>query len=202
MFLYALRKVDSSREFFSKFWHSSSRIDETVSEKDGKNGNSNSKGNARDRGDFQGKHPRPRRPNDGKAHHGPRDGGSEGKRRVYPRPGRFSGPRMELRRNEFHVFVGSVEPFADDVIRNAFVLPAIDLLNQDKVDTIVFKAKGQAINVAVRAALLLQDVVGVMQKAIIISSEPSLPNKGKPEKDGDERHQRFISSMEISLKRF
>jgi len=109
---------------------------------------------------------------------------------------------MELRRNEFHVFVGVVEPFADDIIRNTFVLPAIDLLNQDKIDTVVFKAKGQAINVAVRAALLLQDVVGVMQKSISISSELGMPGNGKQEKDGDERRQRRISSMEISLKRF
>jgi len=109
---------------------------------------------------------------------------------------------MELWRNEFHVFVGNVEPFADDVIRNMFVLPAIDLLNQDKVDTIVFKAKGQAINVAVRAALLLQDVVGVMQKTISISSDTILPGRSKNEKAGDEGSKRRISSMEISLKRF
>ncbi|HME55203.1 MAG TPA: hypothetical protein VKM55_23550 [Candidatus Lokiarchaeia archaeon] len=173
-----------------------------MSEKNGKDGDSKSKGDARDRGDVRGKPPRPRRPSVGGPRRGPRDSGPGGKRRENPRQGHFPGPRMELRANEFHVFVGVVEPFADDVIRNAFVLPAIDLLNQDKVDTIVFKARGQAINVAVRAALLLQDVVGVMQKAITISSEPGLPNKSKGEREGEERRPRFISSMEISLKRF
>jgi DNA-binding protein len=106
---------------------------------------------------------------------------------------------MELWQNEFRVFVGAVEPFADDIIRNLYVLPAIDLLNQDKVDTIVFKAKGQAINVAVRAALLLQNVVGVMQKAISISSDTG---RSKSENAGDEGRPRRISTMEISLKRF
>jgi DNA-binding protein len=108
---------------------------------------------------------------------------------------------MERRGNEFHVFVSMVEIFADDVIRKQYVEPALDELNAG-IDRIIFKAKGQAINVAVRAALLLEAVMGVMQKRVSISSEPARPSRDRPDKDGGPRHDRLISAMEISMRRF
>nr|MDO8113485.1 hypothetical protein [Candidatus Sigynarchaeota archaeon] len=121
-------------------------------------------------------------------------------------PPRFSGPRTELRGKEFHVFIHMIDRFADDVIRNEFVQPAIEKLNMSNdVDCIVFKAKGQAINVAVRAATLLENVMGVMQKKIRISSEAGRPKASRDGKDrgnGEKDRDRMVSSIEISLKRF
>ncbi|MBN2151490.1 MAG: ribonuclease P subunit p25 family protein [Candidatus Lokiarchaeota archaeon] len=110
-------------------------------------------------------------------------------------------PRMEQRGDGFYVFVSAVEVFADDVIRKEYVEPALDKLNAG-IDLIVFKAKGQAINVAVRAALLLEAVMGVMQKHVTISSEPARPPRDRPDKDGGRDRDRLVSSMEISMRRF
>ncbi len=121
--------------------------------------------------------------------------------REYRGPPRQFGPRMERRGNEFHVFVSMVEFFADDVIRREYVEPALDELNAG-IDRIIFKARGQAINVAVRAALLLEAVMGVMKKQVSISSEPARPSRGRDGKDGGQKVDRLISSMEISMQRF
>jgi DNA-binding protein len=108
---------------------------------------------------------------------------------------------MEQRGNEFHVFVSMVEIFADDIIRKEYVEPCLDKLNAG-IDIIIFKAKGQAINVAVRAALLLEAVMGVMQKHVSISSEPARHPRDRQDKEDDQRHERLISAMEISMRRF
>ncbi|NMC07631.1 MAG: hypothetical protein GYA24_20625 [Candidatus Lokiarchaeota archaeon] len=97
-----------------------------------------------------------------------------------------------------------VEVFTDDVIRREYVDPALDELNAG-IDCIVFKAKGQAINVAVRAALLLESVMGVMQKHVSISSERARGSqvaRDHGEKAKAPGHDRLISAMEISLRRF
>jgi DNA-binding protein len=121
--------------------------------------------------------------------------------RGFRGPPRQFTPRMERRGNEFHVFVSMVEIFADDIIRKEYVGPALDMLNAG-IDCIVFKAKGQAINVAVRAALLLEAVMGVMQKHVSISSEPARPFNDRQGKDGSQKHDRLISAMVISMSRF
>jgi DNA-binding protein len=112
---------------------------------------------------------------------------------------------MEMRGNEFHVFVSNVDMFVDDVIRKEYVEPTIDRINAG-VDIIVFKAKGQAINVAVRAALLLEAVMGVMQKHISISCETARPFRDRrgtgADRPRDDQQDRLVSSMEISLRRF
>ena len=108
---------------------------------------------------------------------------------------------MERRGNEFHVFVSMVEFFADNIIRREYVEPALDELNAG-IDRIIFKAKGQAINVAVRAALMLDKIMGVMQKHVSISSEPASPTREHRGNDGGQKQDRRISAIEISMQRF
>ena len=98
-------------------------------------------------------------------------------------------PRLELHGKEYHVFVSMPYRFADDIIRGDYVQPVIDKLTMDRAKSVVYKARGRAINAAVRAALLLEETMGVMKKNIKISSMV------KPQ-------DRIISSMEITMSRF
>ena len=73
-------------------------------------------------------------------------------------------------------------------------------MNEGKIDKVIFKARGQAINVAVRASLLLENIMGVMQRTIEISSEFK---KEDPRHKGDKKNiPRVISSMEIHMIKF
>nr|MDO8085365.1 hypothetical protein [Candidatus Sigynarchaeum springense] len=108
---------------------------------------------------------------------------------------------MEQKGNEFHVFVSTVKVFADNIIRKEYVEPALDKLNAG-IDRIIFKAKGQAINVAVQAALLLESVMGAMQKNVLISRESGRPPRDRPDKGGGQKHDRLVASIEISMHRF
>ncbi len=164
------------------------------------------------RGDGRDKDRRDGRPRGGR---GPPKGSAAGRRgregagmarRGWEEPGskgppRYFGPRMEQRGNEFHIFVSTVEVFADHIIRKEYVEPALDKLNAG-VDRIIFKAKGQAINVAVQAALLLESVMGAMHKTVSISGEPGHPPRDRPDKGGGQKHDRLVSSIEIAMQRF
>ncbi|MEX2682467.1 MAG: hypothetical protein Q6373_012770 [Candidatus Sigynarchaeota archaeon] len=114
---------------------------------------------------------------------------------------RRHGPRMEQRGNEFIVFVSTVEVFADHIIRKDYVEPALEKLNAG-IDRVIFKAKGQAINVAVQAALLLETVMGAMHKTVLISADPGHPLRDRPDKAGSQKHDRLVASIEITMQRF
>ncbi|MFX0103832.1 MAG: hypothetical protein ACFFCS_29990 [Candidatus Hodarchaeota archaeon] len=101
-------------------------------------------------------------------------------------------PRIDEKDNKLVIYVRSPPRFADDVIRGDYVEPAIEKLNEGKVEEIIFKARGKAINVAVRAVLLLEEIVGVMRRTIKISSS-MIEDRGSKGKDDA----RIISSMEI-----
>lgn len=118
-------------------------------------------------------------------------GDKRGKRRSGPR----GKPRIEESETRLVLYVRSPPKFADDIIRREYVDPAIDKLNRGRVEEIVFKAMGRAINVAVRAALLLEGVMGVMKRIITISSR--FESRGSRGGGGDEKSPRVISSMEI-----
>lgn len=109
-----------------------------------------------------------------------------------------------------HVFVGTLDKFFDDAIRMEFVSPVVDAFTSDRVETVVYKAKGQAINVAVRAALLLEGTLGAMKKDISIHAETPRPREqaggkqaGKTEASApSKRASRFVSSIDIAMTRF
>ncbi len=97
------------------------------------------------------------------------------------------------------------DKFFDDIIRERYVLHAIELLNSEQVDKVVYMARGQAINVAVRAALLMEEIMGVMRKEIKIGSNPAPDRDVPPRKnDGKEKRKpsRLISEIEIAMQRF
>nr|MDO8118334.1 hypothetical protein [Candidatus Sigynarchaeota archaeon] len=110
------------------------------------------------------------------------------------------------------MYVGMPDKFFDDIIRDRYVLPAIELLSSEQIDKVVYMARGMAINVAVRAALLLEEVMGVMKKEIKIDSNPApdrVPNARRGDEKGNNanekgrrREPRLISEIEIAMQRF
>ncbi|MHA1369850.1 MAG: hypothetical protein ACTSRA_09085, partial [Promethearchaeota archaeon] len=62
------------------------------------------------------------------------------------------------------------------------------------------KASGKAINAAVRAAILLEEAMGVMKKNINISSQPA--NNREKTGNVDAKNMRMLSSIEINMKTF
>jgi len=84
--------------------------------------------------------------------------------------------------------------FLDDVLRKTYAHPVIDLFNEERIKKVVFKAKGQAINAAVRVALLVEDIMGVMHKNITIGSQPVT-------RDPDKKPY-LLSSIEIAMSPF
>ena len=103
--------------------------------------------------------------------------------------------------DEIHVFVSMPDRFMDDVLRKTYVHPVIDLFNEGRIKKVVFMARGQAINAAVRVALLVEDIMGVMHKTITIGSQPveRTQSSADPEKKDARRQTRLLSSMEIAM---
>ncbi|MHA1791565.1 MAG: hypothetical protein ACTSVI_02905 [Promethearchaeota archaeon] len=110
------------------------------------------------------------------------------------------GPRMEIRNKSLHVYVSYSQRLSDEIIRQDYLRVVISKLSRDEIDDVIFKARGQAINVAVRAALLLEETMGVMKKKIRISS--TLDKQEKNKNAFKASNNKMVSSMEIEMKRF
>ncbi|MHA1714496.1 MAG: hypothetical protein ACTSXP_02540 [Promethearchaeota archaeon] len=109
-------------------------------------------------------------------------------------------PKFRQDGKKIIIFVKDPPVFLDDIIYSIYIEPIIKRINEGSVEEITFKASGKAINAAVRAAILLEDAMGVMKKNINISSQPA--NNREKTGNVDAKNMRMLSSIEINMKTF